>query len=575
MDFKFKNQETFWHSSAHLMAHAVTLLWPDARPTIGPTIETGFYYDFYKKEPFVPEDLAKIEEKMKELAEKNLNIVKKEMTIAQAKKLFKDNKFKIELIDELKKEGAKKVTVYSQGDFADLCRGPHLTSTGEIRAFKLTKISSAYWRGDASNDSLQRIYGVSFPDKKQLRMYLQFLAEAEKRDHRKIGAKLGLFSFHEEAPGMPFYQDGGVFLFKTLVKFMRDELAKRNYVEAKTPIIMNKKLWLCSGHWDHYKENMYFTKIDEQENALKPMNCPGQILIYKEKLHSYKEFPIRMAEFGMVHRHELSGVLSGLFRVRMFTQDDAHIYCLPSQLKDEIKALISLADTVYKTFGFNYCIELGTRPEKSIGSNKMWDAAENALKDVLKELKLDCQLNPGDGAFYGPKIDFHIKDAIGRTWQCATIQVDFSMPEKFDLVYMDEQGSQDKRPVMLHRTIFGSMERFIGILIEHYAGNFPLWLNPNQVIVLPIADRHNKYAEEVRAKLLEAGLRVKVDGRIESTGKKIRDGQLNKFSYILVVGDNEVKAGTVNVRTRDNKVHGEQKVDDLIKNLLKEIEDKK
>ena len=575
MDFKFKDQDKFWHSSAHLLAQAVTQLWPKAQPTIGPAIETGFYYDFCKEEPFTPEDLKKIEEKMKELAKQDLKIIKKELAIAEAKKLFKDNRFKIELIDELKKAGEKKVTAYQQGDFIDLCRGPHLKSTKEIQAFKLTKISSAYWRGDSSKESLQRIYGVSFPDKKQLNQYLNFLQEAEKRDHRKIGAKLNLFSFHEEAPGMPFYHDNGFYLFKALTSFMQEKLRQRNYIEVKTPIVMNKSLWLKSGHWDNFKENMYFTKIDEQENALKPMNCPGQVLMYKEKMHSYKEFPIRMAEFGLVHRHELSGVLSGLFRVRVFTQDDAHIYCLPSQLKDEIKGLISLADEVYKTFGLAYDIELSTRPAKSIGSDEMWNKAENILKEVLKENKLDFKLNPGDGAFYGPKLDFHLRDAIGRTHQCATIQVDFSIPERYDMTYMDEKGSQEKRPAMLHRTIFGSMERFIGVLIEHYAGNFPLWLNPNQVIILPIADRHNKFSEQVKQQFFDAGFRVELDTRTESTGKKIREAQLNKFNFILVIGDTEEKNKTVNVRTRDNKVHGEQKVDELIQKLQKEIQDKK
>ncbi|MFC1801393.1 threonine--tRNA ligase [Nanoarchaeota archaeon] len=575
MDFKFKDQDKFWHSSAHLMAQAVKALWPKVKTTIGPTIETGFYYDFYKKDPFKPEDLKKIEEKMKELAKQDLKITKKTLTIAEAKKLFKDNEFKIELIDELKKAGEKTVTAYQQGDFIDLCRGPHLKSTKEIQAFKLTKISSAYWRGKSENTSLQRIYGVSFPDKKILRQYLQLLIEAEKRDHRKIGAKLNLFSFHEEAPGMPFFHDKGFHIFKKLLEFMRQEIRKRDYVEVKTPIILSKKCWLKSGHWDNFKENMYFTTIDKEENAVKPMNCPGQVLIYKNTMHSYKEFPIRMAEFGLVHRHELSGVLSGLFRVRAFTQDDAHVFCLPEQLNDEIKALIDLADFIYKTFGMDYEIELSTRPEKSIGTDAMWNKAEKALKDTLKEKKLDYQLNPGDGAFYGPKIDFHLKDAIGRTHQCATIQVDFSIPDRYDLTYMDEKGNQDKRPVMLHRTIYGSMERFIGVLIEHFAGNFPLWINPNQIIILPIADRHNKYAEKVKQQFFDAGFRVELDLRTESTGKKIREAQLNKFNYIMVIGDNEQKNKTANVRTRDNKVHGEKKVDELIKKLLKEVEDKK
>ncbi|MBW3022519.1 threonine--tRNA ligase [Candidatus Woesearchaeota archaeon] len=569
-DFGTKEgKEIFWHSSSHLLAQAVKKLFPDAVLTIGPAIENGFYYDFDFR-PFTPEDLKKIEDEMKKIVHEKLKIEKVEMTKEEAKKTFKSNPYKLELINEA--EG--KISAYKQGEFIDLCKGPHLDSTSEIKAFKLMKTSGAYWRGDAKNKQLQRIYGISFPDRKMLQDYLTQLAEAEKRDHRKIGKELDLYSFHEEAPGMAFFHAKGMVIWNNLLGFWREEHRKAGYVEIKTPIILNKKLWLQSGHWDHYKDNMYFTKIDEQDYAVKPMNCPGGMLVYKERLHSYRELPLRAAEVGLVHRHELSGVLSGLFRVRSFHQDDAHIFCTEEQMEKEVQAIINLVDKVYRVFGFTYHLELSTKPEKAMGTKQMWDKAENSLKKALESKKLNYKINPGDGAFYGPKIDFHIKDAIGRTWQCATIQLDFQMPEKFDLTYEGQDGKKH-RPVMLHRVIYGSLERFIGVLVEHYAGKFPMWLSPVQVILLPIADRHIDYCKDVAKKYFDAGIRVEVDDKAETTPKKVRNAEMQKVNYILVVGDKELENKTVNVRTRDNKILGEKKVDEFLKQILKEVEERK
>jgi len=562
--------EVLRHSTAHILAEAVVALFPEAKPTIGPVVEEGFYYDF-DHPPFKPEDLEKIEKKMEEIISQNLGFERMELKKKQALDLFKDNKFKVEMIEDLE-EGT--ISAYKQGDFIDLCRGPHIPNTSMIGSFKLTKFAGAYWRGDANNKQLQRIYGISFFTKKELNQYNTLMEEAEKRDHRKIGKHLNLFSIHEEAPGMPFFHPKGMVIWNSLLDFWREEHRKAGYVEIKTPIILNKELWLQSGHWDHYKENMYFTKIDTADYAVKPMNCPGGMLVYKEHLHSYREFPLRVAELGLVHRHELSGVLSGLFRVRSFHQDDAHIFMTQDQMKDEIVGVINLVDKFYKTFGFEYHIELSTRPEKAMGEKKIWDLAEKTLSDAIKSIGVEHKINEGDGAFYGPKLDFHIKDAIGRTWQCATIQLDFLMPERFDLNYEGPDGKKH-RPVMIHRVIYGSMERFFGILIEHFAGKFPMWISPVQVIILPIADRHQKYAEEVKKKLFEAGIRVEIDVRAESTSKKVRDAQLQQINYILVVGDNEEKAETVNIRTRDNKVHGEKKVEAFVKDVFKEISEKK
>lgn len=561
--------EVFRHSTAHIMAAAVLRLWPKIKPTIGPVVEEGFYYDFDKKEPFKPEDLEKIEAEMNKIVKNDAKFERVELSKAEAQKMFKDNKYKLELIEEYEKE----LSAYKLGDFVDLCRGPHVPSAGKIKAFKLTKISGCYWRGDAKKVQLQRIYGISFSDKKELKSYLTLIEEAEKRNHRRIGQEMELFSIHEEGPGFPFFHDKGTYIFNKLLEFMTEEMRKLNYQITRTPIILNMGLWKRSGHWDHYKENMYFTKIDNIDYAVKPMNCPGNLLIYKTRVHSYKELPLKAGEFGLVHRHELSGVLNGLFRVRAFTQDDAHVFCSEEQLQDSIIELIDLCDFVYKTFGFEYVVELSTMPEKAMGAKEIWDKAESALKDALKKKKIDYKLNPGEGAFYGPKIDFHLKDAIKRNWQCGTIQVDFSMPEKFDLTYEGKDGKKH-RPVMVHRAIYGSLERFMGILIEHYAGKFPLWLNPNQVKVLTIADRHDDYAEKVRKNLFDAGMRVEVDTKALTMNKKIREAEIQHYNYILVVGDNEQKNNTVNVRTRDNKVLGEKKLDEFLKELEKEIKNK-
>jgi threonyl-tRNA synthetase len=468
-------------------------------------------------------------------------------------------------------------SMYEQGEFKDLCVGPHIPRTGMIKALKLTKIAGAYWRADSKNKQLQRIYGITFPDKKQLKEHLELIEQAKLRDHRTIGRDLGLYSFHDEAPGMPFFHDKGSYIWNKLADFMKEAMIERNYEINKTPLILNKQLWLQSGHWDHYKENMYFTKIDSpvENYAVKPMNCPGNILIYKTESHSYRELPIRAGEFGLVHRHELSGVLSGLFRVRCFTQDDAHVFCMPEQLKHETKELIDFVDYIYKTFGFEYAIELSTRPEKSLGqgNDELWELAENTLKDVLEESKIKYKLNPGDGAFYGPKIDFHLKDAIGRTWQCGTIQLDFQMPEKFDLTYEGSDGKKH-RPVMLHRAIYGSFERFLGILVEHYAGKFPMWLSPNQIILLPIADRHEKHCNKLAAEFRKAGLRTEVDARSESMKKKVRDAQMQKYNLMLTIGDKEAENNTLAIRTLDGDVKFGVSVDDFIKKIKENIKKK-
>ncbi|MBW2973606.1 threonine--tRNA ligase [Candidatus Woesearchaeota archaeon] len=570
---KKEDLEILRHSAAHILAHAIKELYPKAKNTIGPAVEEGFYYDFDNLH-ITPEDFPKIEKKMKEIVKKDYPFEKKEITFAEAKKLFKDNPFKIEMAEEFKKAGDK-LTVYKSGDFVDLCKGPHVKSTGKVKAFKLIKTAGAYWKGDQKNKQLTRVYGIAFPTKEELKEHLRIMQEAAKRDHRKIGKELDLFSFHECAPGMPFWHPKGMVIWNELVKYWREEHEKAGYVEVKTPIILNKCLWEQSGHWKHFRENMYFTKVDDADYALKPMNCPAGLQIYMTKVRSYKELPMRVAELGLVHRHELSGVLSGLFRVRAFLQDDAHIYCTEKQLKDEIKNVIVLTDKIYKKFGFEYHVELSTKPEKAMGDPKLWEKAEKALAEAMKELKKDYTLNPGDGAFYGPKLDFHLKDALGRTWQCGTLQLDFQLPIQFKLKYMGEDGTQNHQPIMLHRTIYGSLERFIGILIEHYAGKLPLWLSPVQVRILTVADRFNDYAEKVAQKMKDAGIRAEVDDRSESIGKKVREAQLQQINYILVVGEKELKDKTVAIRTRDNKVHGAKKVDSFIKELVKEIQERK
>jgi len=568
---KKEDREMLWHSTSHVMAAAVRQLYPDAKFAIGPPIEEGFYYDFDVEKPFTPEDLRKIEEKTLEIIKKNEKFQRKEMPKKEALKLFAKQPYKIELIEELPGE---KVSVYTNGDFSDLCRGPHLEGSGQIKAVKLLRAAGAYWRGDERNKMLQRIYGISFPEQKMLDEWLHKKEEAERRNHVALGRQLDLFSMQPEAPGCVFIHPNGMVVWNELVNFWREEHWKAGYVEVSTPLILKKELWERSGHWDHYKENMYFTKIDKEDFAVKPMNCPGGILVYKTKRHSYRDLPIRMAELGTVHRHEKSGVLNGLFRVRKFTQDDAHIYCTEEQVEQEIIGIIALIDRIYSVFGFPYHTELSTMPVNAMGSKEMWGNAEAALKGALEKKGMKYKINEGDGAFYGPKIDFHIKDAIGRTWQCATIQLDFSMPEKFDLHYTDSDDRQ-KRPVMLHRVVYGSIERFLGILIEHYAGAFPLWLSPVQAIVIAIADRHAGFAQKTAEKMREAGLRAEVDCRNETVSSKVRDAQMRKINYILCVGDREEKDGSVAVRSREGKVLGAAKIGEFIKKAALEITEKK
>ncbi len=564
--------EVFRHSSAHLLAHAVTKLFPDVKLTIGPVVEEGFYYDMDSDRPFTPEDLINIEKEMANIVKEDLPIYREQISHSEAALLFKNNTYKLEMISELA-DNKELLTIYKQGDFFDLCRGPHVPRTSRIKAFKLTKVAGAYWRADANNKQLQRIYGISFPEKKLLDAQLKLIEEAEKRDHRKLGRELDLFSFHEEAPGMPFFHPKGMVIWNELMTLWREEHKKAGYVETKTPIILNKKLWLQSGHWDHYRENMYFTKIDNVDFALKPMNCPGGMLVYRSKVHSYKELPLRMGEVGLVHRHELSGVLSGLFRVRCLHQDDAHLFVTKEQLKDEIKGVVSLTDRFYKLFGLTYHVELSTRPEKAMGDPELWTLAENTLEQSLKELNINFKINAGDGAFYGPKIDFHIKDAIGRTWQCATCQLDFQMPERFDLNYEGQDGKKH-RPVMLHRVIYGAIERFFGILTEHFAGKFPLWLSPVHVKLLPIADRHLEYCKKLAMKFDEQNIRIEIDERTESVAKKIRDAQLEKIPLMITIGDKEIENGTLAVRTLDGKVKFGVKTDEFISKIIEQIKNK-
>ena len=571
----FKDKEgidVFRHSTAHLLAHAATELYPKAKPTIGPVVEEGFYYDF-DSDPFSPEDLEKIEKKMDEIVGQKLPVERIELKRDEALRLFRENPYKTEMIKEMPPDG--KITAYRQGKFVDLCRGPHIPNTKMLKAFKLTKIAGAYWRGDSKNKQLQRIYGISFPDKKDLAQYLMVIEEARKRDHRKIGKDLDLFSFHDEGPGFPFFHPKGTIIYNELIDFMREENRKRGYSEIKTPIILNKQLWVTSGHWDKFRENMYFTHIDGQEYAVKPMNCPGGLLIYKSRLHSYRELPIRNAEYGYVHRHELSGVLHGLFRVRAFTQDDAHSFCAEDQIEAEIIHMVDYAVHVYSKFGFNEtAVYVATKPEKYIGEDAAWKKATEALANALRKKKIDFRIKKGEGAFYGPKIEFDIKDCLGREWQCGTIQVDFSMPARFEAVYEGQDGRKHT-PVMIHRAILGSIERFLGIVIENCAGKFPLWLNPNQAIVLTVADRHEKYGDEIFHKLRDAGVRVEKDFKSETIPKKVREAQLRQFNYIFVVGDKEAENKTVAVRTRDNVVHGEKDFGKFLGEVLDEIRERR
>ena len=569
-----EGRDIFRHSTAHILAHAVLELYPNAKPTIGPPVEEGFYYDFADLQ-LTPADFPKIEKKMQEIAVKNLPFEKVELSPAEAKKLFKNNKFKLEMIDEFLAAGDK-LTAYYNGDFVDLCRGPHVQSTGEIKAFKLTKLAGAYWRGDLKNPQLTRVYGISFPSEKELKEYFALLAEAEKRDHRKIGKERELFMLHELAlPGSPFILPAGTIIYNELINYLRAEYRKKGYQEVITPLLYKRKLWETSGHWEHFKEDMFTMKIGNEEYSLKPMNCPSHCLIYLNRARSYKELPLRIADFAYLHRNELGGVLGGLTRVTKFSQDDAHIFCTESQIMDEINALIVFVKDAYKIFGFDYHANLSTRPEKFMGEIEQWNKAEAALKKTIEKNKVPFMLNEGQGAFYGPKIDFHIKDAFGRQWQCATIQLDFQMPERFDLRYMAEDGTNNHRPVMIHRTILGAFERLLGDLIEHYAGRFPLWLSPEQVRIVTISDRFEKWAKEIEKSLKEAGIRVELDSRPETIGKKIREAQLGQVNYILVIGEKEMTNKTVNVRARSGEVLGELKVEPLLDRILKEIAEKK
>ncbi|MBM4353068.1 MAG: threonine--tRNA ligase [Deltaproteobacteria bacterium] len=561
--------EVFRHTSAHLLAQAVVQLFPDARPTIGPPVDEGFYYDF-DHAPFSENDLERIEARMIELAAMDQRIERVEMTREAALAQFTDNRYKVEMIQDLP-EG--QISAYRQGDFIDLCRGPHLPSTGAIKAIKVLKVAGAYWRGDARNPQLQRIYAITFPKKEMLKQHMEMLEEAKLRDHRKLGRELDLFSFHEEGPGFPFWHDNGMILKEEVVRYWRSVHRREGYAEISTPLILDESLWHRSGHWDHYKKNMYFTSIDERPFAVKPMNCPGGLLVFTSGRHSYRDLPARLAELGTVHRHEMSGVLHGLFRVRCFTQDDAHIYCTEDQLPDEVIGVVRLVFEIYKTFGFSDVrVELSTRPEGRIGSDEVWDRAEGALEHALKNLGIAYELNPGDGAFYGPKIDFHIRDCMGRSWQCGTVQVDFSMPseERFNAFYEAPDGKRHPC-VMVHRAILGSLERFIGIMLEHHAGKLPLWLSPRQVCVLPIAEAYLDYAKSVATRLREAGLRVRLDDRNETVGKKVREAQLDRFNYQAVVGQREAEQDTVSIRTRGNRQLGAIPVAEFVARCQAEI----
>lgn len=575
--FDFTNEEmrdAYRHTTSHILAQAVKNLWPEAKLAIGPAIENGFYYDIDLEHKFIDDDLKKIEKEMKKIMKAGLPLERFELSREEALKLMaeKNEDYKVELIKDLPEDEV--ISFYKQGDFVDLCAGPHVEKTSVIKAVKLTSVAGAYWRGDSNNKMLQRIYGTSFPSQEELDQYLAKIEEAKKRDHRKIGKEMDLFAIYEEGPGFPFFLPKGMIIRNELEKFWREEHKKRGYEEIKTPLILNEQLWHTSGHWDNYKDNMYFTKIDDEDYAIKPMNCPGAMLVYKRKMHSYRDFPIRMGELGQVHRHELSGALHGLMRVRTFTQDDAHILMLPEQIKDEIKGVIDFIDYVYSLFGFKYHIELSTRPEeKYIGTLDLWEKATDALREAVEEKGMDYIVNEGDGAFYGPKLDFHLEDSIGRTWQCGTIQLDYMMPERFNLEYIGKDGEKH-RPVMIHRVLFGSIERFIGILTEHYAGKFPLWLAPVQVKLLTVTDKFVPYAKEVAEKLEAVGIRVEVDDRNEKIGYKLREARNERVTYIAVIGEREVEANTLSLRHNVQGDIGEMGVEEFKVKLVKDIENK-
>ena len=563
------------HTASHILAQAVKRLYKDqnVKLAIGPAIDNGFYYDIDMDKQLGEADLKDIEKEMKKIVKENLKLERKEVSRAEALKMFEEmgESYKVELINDLPEDAL--ITLYTQGEFTDLCAGPHVVSTGKVKALKLQSVAGAYWRGSEKNKMLQRIYGTAFEKQADLDEYLHMLEEAAKRDHRKLGKELDLFSLHEEGPGFPFFHPNGMVVRNELINYWREVHRRYGYQEIKTPMIMNRKLWETSGHWDHYKENMYFTQIDGEDYAVKPMNCPGGMLVYKSHQHSYRDLPLRLGELGIVHRHELSGALHGLFRVRNFTQDDAHLFLTPNQIEEEIQHTIDLFDEVYSTFGLTYTAELSTRPEDSMGSDEIWESATEALRNALEHRGLKYVINEGDGAFYGPKIDFHLRDSIGRTWQCGTIQLDMLMPEKFDLTYVGEDGEKH-RPVMLHRVVYGSIERFIGILIENYAGAFPTWLAPVQVRILPITEKHADYAYELKKKMFDLGLRVEVDDRNEKVGYKIRESQVKKTPYTLVVGDQEVADKTAAVRKRGVQESTTMKIDDFIAYVQEKIASK-
>ena len=567
-----EGKHAYWHTTSHIMAQAVMRLYPGTKFSIGPAIENGFYYDFDMEQPLSTEDLPKIEAEMKKIIKEDLPLERFALPAEKAKELMAGQPYKEELIEEHAGKG-EDISFYKQGDFTDLCAGPHLVSTGMVKAVKLTAITGAYWRGDAKNKMLTRVYGISFPKQSMLEEHLQMLEEAKKRDHRKLGKELGLFMLRDEGPGFPFFLPKGMVLKNTLLDYWRQIHKKYGYVEISTPIILNRQLWERSGHWDHYKQNMYTTVIDGEDYAIKPMNCPGGMLVYASEPHSYRDLPLRVGEIGLVHRHELSGALHGLFRVRCFNQDDAHIFMTPDQLKDVIQETVRLFDEVYSTFGLSYTIELSTMPEDHIGTVEQWEHNQDILKEAITEMGKEYEVNEGDGAFYGPKLDFHLADSLGRTWQCGTVQLDSQLPERFELEYVGEDG-QKHRPVMLHRVVLGSIERFIGVITEHFAGKFPLWLSPVQAVVLPISEHHHEYAQGVQDVLEEAGFRVECDLRNEKIGYKIREAQLQRTPYMIVVGDKEAAEGTISVRHRADGDLGSMDLPAFIAKLKEEVESK-
>lgn len=574
IDFEDENiRKKYWHTSSHIMAQAVKRIWPEAKLAIGPAIDNGFYYDIDLDYKIVEADFMKIQKEVKKITQANYPLERFELPRQEALKLMKDadEPYKVELINDLPEDAV--ISFYKQGDFIDLCAGPHVDSTGQIKAFKVMSVAGAYWRGDSSKKMLQRLYAISYPTQEELNAYVERLEEAKKRDHRKIGKEMDLFAIYDEGPGFPFFMPKGMIIRNELEKYWRAEHTKRGYDEIRTPLILSEQLWRTSGHWDHYKDNMYFTKIDGDDYAIKPMNCPGSLLAYKRRMWSYRDLPIRMAEMGQVHRHELSGALHGLMRVRTFTQDDAHIYMLPEQIKDEIIGVTKFIDDVYSLFGFKYHIELSTRPENSMGTDEEWAMAEDALRTAMEQTGVPFVVNEGDGAFYGPKLDFHLEDSIGRTWQCGTIQLDLQLPQRFDITYVGADGEKH-RPIMIHRVIFGSIERFIGILTEHFAGKFPLWLAPVQVKLLTVTEKFADYAKEVEKELKALGIRVESDIRNEKIGYKLREARNERVSYIAVIGEKEEAARTLTLRSNKLGEIGEMGVEDFKKKLIEEIETK-